>query len=82
MSPGPVVVQPVASGRDLDAFVAFDKEADFVGKRAALEERAAGPKKKLVTLVVNTKDVDCVADEPIFHGGQCVGYVTSGCYGH
>jgi dimethylglycine dehydrogenase len=66
----------------LDAFVAFDKEADFVGKRAALEERAAGPKKKLVTLVVNTKDVDCVADEPIFHDGACVGYVTSGGYGH
>jgi dimethylglycine dehydrogenase len=71
-----------AAESGLDAFVAFDKEMEFVGKRAALEERAAGPKKKLVTLVVNTKDVDCVADEPIFHDGKCVGYVTSGGYGH
>jgi dimethylglycine dehydrogenase len=71
-----------AAESGLDAFVAFDKEAEFIGKRAAREERAAGPKKKLVTLVVETKDVDCIADEPIFHEGKCVGYVTSGGYGH
>ena len=34
---------------DLDAFVAFDKKADFIG---------------------------------IFHGGKCVGYVSSGGYSH
>jgi dimethylglycine dehydrogenase len=66
----------------LDAFVAFDKPADFIGKAAALAERKRRPSKKLVTLVVDTKDVDCVADEPIFHDGNCVGYVTSGGFAH
>jgi dimethylglycine dehydrogenase len=71
-----------AAESGLDAFVAFDKPADFIGKEAALAERKRGPSKKLVTLVVETKDVDCVADEPIFHDGNCVGYVTSGGYAH
>jgi dimethylglycine dehydrogenase len=71
-----------AAESGLDAFVAFDKPAGFIGKEAALAERKRGPSKKLVTLVVETKDVDCVADEPIFHDGQCVGYVTSGGYAH
>ena len=71
-----------AAESGLDAFVAFDKPADFIGKAAALAERKRGPAKKLVTLVVETKDVDCVADEPIFHDGACVGYVTSGGYAH
>ncbi|QEX18365.1 glycine cleavage system protein T [Hypericibacter terrae] len=71
-----------AAESGLDAFVAFDKPADFVGKKAALAERKRGPAKKLVTLVVDTQDVDCVADEPIFHDGACVGYVTSGGYAH
>ena len=35
-----------------------------------------------LNVVVATDDVDWVADEPIFHDGQCVGYVTSGGYGH
>jgi dimethylglycine dehydrogenase len=71
-----------AAESGLDAFVAFDKPAGFIGKEAALAERKRGPSKKLVTLVVETKDVDCVADEPIFHDGNCVGYVTSGGYAH
>ena len=71
-----------AAESGLDAFVAFDKLAAFIGKEAALAERKRGPSKKLVTLVVETKDVDCVADEPIFHDGNCVGYVTSGGYAH
>jgi dimethylglycine dehydrogenase len=71
-----------AAESGLDAFVAFDKPAAFIGKEAALAERKRGPSKRLVTLVVETKDVDCVADEPIFHDGNCVGYVTSGGYAH
>lgn len=66
----------------LDAYVAFDKPAEFIGREAALAERERGPSKRLVTLVVDTKDVDCVSDEPIFDGRECVGYVTSGGYGH
>ncbi|ESZ37586.1 glycine cleavage system protein T [Mesorhizobium sp. L2C054A000] len=71
-----------AAESGLDSYVAFDKQADFVGKAAAQVERQHGPNKKLVTLVVKTEDLDCVADEPIFHDGVCVGYVTSGGFGH
>ena len=59
--------------------MAFDKKADFIGKAAA---KADKPAKKLVTLIVDTKDVDCLGDEPIFHAGKCVGYVSSGGYAH
>ncbi|HLA02129.1 MAG TPA: FAD-dependent oxidoreductase [Aestuariivirga sp.] len=68
-----------AAESGLDAFIAFDKKADFIGKVAA---KADKPAKRLVTMIVDTKDVDCVADEPIFHDGKCVGYVTSGGYAH
>jgi dimethylglycine dehydrogenase len=68
-----------AAESGLDAFVAFGKAADFIGKTAAKADR---PAKKLVTMVVETKDVDCLGDEPIFHGGKCVGYVSSGGYAH
>jgi len=71
-----------AAQSGMDAFVAFDKPADFIGKQAALAERAQGPDKKLVTLVVDTQGLDCSHDEAIFHNGTCVGYVTSGGYAH
>jgi dimethylglycine dehydrogenase len=66
----------------LDAFVAFDKEADFIGKQAALTQRDKGPEKKLVTMVMETDDIDVTHDEAMFHNGECVGYVTSGGFAH
>ena len=66
----------------LDAFVAFDKEADFIGKQAVLTQRDKGPEKKLVTMVMETDDIDVTHDEAIFHNGECVGYVTSGGFAH
>ena len=71
-----------AAESGLDAFVAFDKQADFIGKAAALAERDSGPAKKLVTLVMETDDIDVSHDEAIFHDGDCVGYVTSGGFAH
>ncbi len=71
-----------AAESGLDSFIAFDKQADFIGKAAARAERAAGPAKCLVTMIVDTRDVDCLGDEPVFHGGKCVGYVSSGGYAH
>lgn len=68
-----------AAESGLDAFLAFDKKTDFIGKAAA---KADKPAKRLVTMVVGTRDVDCLGDEPIFHGGKCVGYVSSGGYAH
>jgi len=71
-----------AAESGLDAFIAFDKSCDFIGKAAALAERIRGPAKKLVTLVMETDDIDVSRDEAIFHGGVCVGYVTSGGFAH
>ena len=66
----------------LDGFIGFDKPADFIGRAAALEHKQNGVDKKLVTLVVDTHDIDASHDEAIFHNGECVGYVTSGGYAH
>ncbi len=69
-----------AAESGLDAFIHWDKA--FIGKEAALAERTDGPKKRLVTLVIDTDDIDVSNDEAIFHGGECVGYVTSGGFAH
>ena len=65
----------------LDRFVCFDKDA-FIGRDAALRERDEGPKRRLVTLVVDAADADVWADEPIWKDGEVVGFVTSGGYAH
>jgi dimethylglycine dehydrogenase len=70
-----------AAESGLDAFIRFDK-GDFIGKEAAVAERKRGPAKRLVTLVVDSDSVDVSRDEPLFHGGACIGYVTSGGFAH
>ena len=69
---------PMESG--LDRFVAYDK-ADFIGREAALKDRATPPKKKLVPLIVET-DVEVVGYESVMKGDDAVGQVTSGGYAH
>ena len=71
---------PLETG--LDRFVAYTKPAEFIGKAAALAEREQGVARKLCTFEVDAKDADAVAWEPIWHGGEVVGYVTSGGYSH
>jgi dimethylglycine dehydrogenase len=70
---------PGASG--LDRFVAFDKQG-FVGREAALREREAGPRQRLVLLEVDAADADASMDEGIWLEDRRVGVVTSGAYGH
>jgi len=62
-------------------FVKLDKN-DFVGRAPAAEEQAAGPKRRLVAFAVADGDADAAGDEPVWHGEQVVGWVTSGGYGH
>ena len=62
----------------MDRLVDLEMEADFVGKEAALNEKKQGPNKKLVTMTVDTKDIDVTNDEAILKDNKCVGYVTSG----
>jgi len=69
-----------AAQSGLDAFIDWDK--DFIGKQAALAEHEAGPAMKLVTMTIDTDDIDVSNDEAILKDGECVGYVTSGGYAH
>ncbi|MFZ1097942.1 MAG: FAD-dependent oxidoreductase [Steroidobacteraceae bacterium] len=65
----------------LGRFVDLKKDA-FVGRAAALEEQASGGKLRLVTFAVDATDADASGDEPIWHDGKVVGWVTSGAYGY
>ena len=73
------VYGPAEAG--LSRFVALDK-GEFVGDEAARQEREKGPERRLVTMVVDAVDADAVGDEPVWHGGEVVGWVTSGGYAH
>jgi len=71
---------PMETG--LDRFIDYKKSSDFVGKQAVLAEREKGVERKLCTFVVEAKDADVNAYEPIWHDGEVVGFVTSGGYSH
>ncbi|MGA2709679.1 MAG: FAD-dependent oxidoreductase [Steroidobacteraceae bacterium] len=69
---------PLEAG--LGRFVDFNK-GEFIGRTAALDEKANGGKLRLVTFHVDASDADALGDEPIWHDGKVVGWVTSGAYG-
>ena len=66
----------------LDRFVSYNKPVDFIGKAAALKEKAEGPKRRICTFAVEATDADVWGDEPIWIDGAVVGFVTSGGYAH
>ena len=53
----------------MDRFVSYNKPVEFIGKAAALAEKASGPTRKAVAFVVDAIDADVVADEPIYVNG-------------
>ncbi|MEZ5774201.1 MAG: FAD-dependent oxidoreductase [Hyphomicrobiaceae bacterium] len=65
----------------LDRFVDLGKN-DFIGRAAAANEKATGGTLRRVTFVVDAGDADVLGDEPIWHDGQVVGWVTSGGFAH
>ncbi|HTV68736.1 MAG TPA: FAD-dependent oxidoreductase [Rhizobiaceae bacterium] len=71
---------PLEAG--LDRFVAYSKDADFIGKKGAAAERKEGGKLRLRTFIVDTLDADVIGDEAIWHEGKVCGWVTSGGYAH
>jgi dimethylglycine dehydrogenase len=71
---------PLEAG--LDRFVAYSKEADFIGKADASAERGSGGKLRLRSFIIEATDADVIGDEPIWHDGQVRGWVTSGGYAH
>ena len=64
----------------MDIFIDWKKE--FIGKQATLDEKTKGPTKKLITMIIDTKDIDVVNDEAIMKDGKCIGYISSGGYAH
>ena len=65
----------------LDRFVKMEN-GDFVGKAALQKRQAAGPTRRLVTLVVDTKDAPAHPGASVRADTRIVGTVTSGDWGH
>ncbi|HYB10153.1 MAG TPA: FAD-dependent oxidoreductase [Alphaproteobacteria bacterium] len=65
----------------LGRFVDLRKN-DFIGRDAALREKEVGPKRRIATFVVDENGADALGDEPVWHDGKAVGWVTSGGYAH
>jgi dimethylglycine dehydrogenase len=76
------IYTPAESG--ITRYIRLDHE--FVGREAHEREMAdGGPTRRLVTFVVEPDPeapADVIGDEPIWHDGTVVGWVTSGGYGH
>ncbi|MFZ5708525.1 MAG: GcvT family protein [Pseudomonadota bacterium] len=66
----------------IDRFIRWNKPVEWIGKAPALAEKAAGPKRRLCAFVVDAKDADVVAYEPIWVGDKVVGFCTSGGFSH
>jgi dimethylglycine dehydrogenase len=58
------------------------RKGEFIGRDAALREKENGGALRLVAFNVDAADADAIGDEPIWHDGKVVGWVTSGAYGH
>jgi len=62
--------------------VAWTKPDGFIGKAALEKQRAEGPTRRLVQLVVDDPDAVLLHNEPILRNGHTVGETTSAAYGH
>jgi dimethylglycine dehydrogenase len=65
----------------LGRFVALSKN-DFIGREAAAKEKQTGGNRALTVFTVAGNDVDVIGDEPVYHNGKCVGWITSGGFAH
>lgn len=69
----------------LERFVKLDK-GEFIGRDALVEAKNSGPERRLLTWTVDTEagrdGADVIGDEPVWHDGEVVGWVTSGGYSH
>jgi dimethylglycine dehydrogenase len=76
-------LRPIYGGFEaqMDRFIDLTKN-DFIGREAATEEKRTGGKLRRVSMVVDAADADVLGDEPIFHKGKVVGWVTSGGFAH
>ncbi len=66
---------------DVGRFIDLKKN-DFIGREKAAEEKESGGTLRRVTFVVDADDADVLGDEPVWHDGKVVGWITSGGYAH
>ena len=71
---------PVEAG--LRFAIAFDKAAEFKGKRALRRQIKQGVKRRLAMFTLDDPDPLLLGDEPIYRNGEIAGRITSGSYGH
>ena len=65
------------------SFAAKPDAADFIGRDAFLQQKAAGlPDRRLVQFKLDNPEPLLYHNEPIVMDGHIVGYLTSGMYGH
>jgi dimethylglycine dehydrogenase len=75
------IYTPLEAG--MDRAMKFDH--DFIGRAAVEAEMKTGPARKLVMFKVDVdkdRPADVIGDEPVFHNGEVVGWITSGGYAH
>ncbi|MDC3144080.1 FAD-dependent oxidoreductase [Pelagibacteraceae bacterium] len=61
----------------LNTFINWDKE--FIGKENAYNDSSNN---KLISLIIETDDIDVTNNEAVMQDDICIGYITSGGYGH
>ena len=75
------IYTPLEAG--LERYVKLDHE--FVGRAAHEADMARGPERRLVFFEVDVDPADpadVMGDEPVWHRGEVVGWITSGAYAH
>ncbi len=61
--------------------MSLKKQSDFIGRAALEKAKAAGPRRKLVTLLVDA-DVQLYGGEAIRRDGRVLGVTSSAGWGH
>ena len=75
------IYTPLEAG--MERSLKFDHE--FIGRSAVEAEMKTGPARKLVMFQVDVDPLapaDVIGDEPVWHDGEVVGWITSGGYAH
>lgn len=71
---------PIEAG--LSFALSWDKAIPFLGKEALLRQKDAGVCKRMASFLLEDPQAMLWHDEPIYRNGTCVGYISSGSYGH
>ena len=58
------------------------KNSEFIGKDELIRQKEEGPSRRLVMMEVDAGDADAIGNEPVMVGDACIGFATSGGYGH